>query len=356
MHYNINNQNNLTMSLSTLQLFTFLQLPKIGEKKILTLGEYALNKNLSLDTTNDLLLYINNCIDKKIISGIKEKFTVSDIISAETKAKRIFDKSENLGISIISIFDEIYPSNLRHIVDEKGKNNSPIFLHIKGDPLKLSHKYGIAVIGTREITPEGEQAGLLFSKMFAEANFNIISGLAIGCDTTAHKGALNANGLTTAFLAGGLDLPIYPKENTALAQEIIDRGGLLVSEYPVGDPILANKFVARDRLQSGLADATLVIQTGIKGGTMHAVNATIVNKKPLYAVQYKGSILQHEKVQGNIKLCNDNHAQPLTSKNIEDTIVKLKEEINSKKQKNIQGQEDSQKDIKSQTIIEQSLF
>ena len=192
--------------------------------------------------------------------------------------------------------------------------------------------------------------------MFAEANFNIISGLAIGCDTTAHKGALNANGLTTAFLAGGLDLPIYPKENTALAQEIIDRGGLLVSEYPVGDPILANKFVARDRLQSGLADATLVIQTGIKGGTMHAVNATIVNKKPLYAVQYKGSILQHEKVQGNIKLCNDNHAQPLTSKNIEDTIVKLKEEINSKKQKNIQGQEDSQKDIKSQTIIEQSLF
>jgi DNA processing protein len=88
----------------------------------------------------------------------------------------------------------------------------------------------------------------------------LISGLALGCDSAAHKSALSANGLTTAFLAQGLD-KIYPSENKSLAKSIIEKGGLLISEYPIGEKISTGKLIERDRLQAALAQATIVIQS-----------------------------------------------------------------------------------------------
>jgi len=203
-------------------------------------------------------------------------------------------------------------------------------LYIKGNTGYLSNPKGIAIIGTREPTSEGKQAGAYFSEIFAEKGYNIISGLAIGCDTLAHQGALNKKGITTAFLAHGLDQKIYPKENTKLAEQIIDGGGMLISEYPVGTQLMTNRLVERDRLQSGLANATLVIQTGIKGGTMHAVNATLTNKKPLFAIQFKGDSLMHDKVQGNIKLINEGKANVLNSGNLNDAFSIIENYINTK--------------------------
>jgi DNA processing protein len=140
---------------------------------------------------------------------------------------------------------------------------------------------------------------MYYAKYFAEKGFNIVSGLALGCDTIAHKGALSVNGTTTAILAHGLQM-ISPKRNEFIAKEILEKGGLLLSEYLFGVPAYNTSFVERDRLQAGLAIATIVIQTGIKGGTMHAVRTTINNNKILAVVNYKEqSVKCNENVAGN---------------------------------------------------------
>lgn len=310
------------MALKTEQLLALKQLPSIGDAKVFAMANYAID--MSIDGIKDLLDFTNSCIIKKIIKGVKKEyqngFDIDDIKAASNVATSIIGRSEDAGINIVSYYDDLFPEPLKAIKTEKGKSESPLILYYKGSLKRIENRKGIAIIGTREPTSEGVKAGEYFSEMFAKEGFNIVSGLAIGCDSSAHRGALNGGGLTTAFLAHGLD-SVYPKENEDLAQRILDNGGLLISEYPIGTPPMANYFVSRDRLQSGLADATLVIQTGVKGGTMHAVNATINNQKPLFAVQYKDEILRkHEKVQGNMMLIDKGSAKSLTASNIEEAI------------------------------------
>ena len=192
--------------------------------------------------------------------------------------------------------------------------------------LKALDAPGIAVIGTREPTATGVNAGHYFSEELARHGFNIVSGLVIGCDTAGHEGALAAGGLTTAFLANGLSWEnIYPQENQNLARRIVEKGGLLLSEYPIGHQGGRYNFIERDRLQAGLAYATLVVQTGPTGGTMHAVRATIQAGKPLYAVQFnRQEDLLAPKTQGNIKLLNDGAAKPFCTKDMPAIIKSLK--------------------------------
>lgn len=175
-----------------------------------------------------------------------------------------------------------------------------MLLWYRGD-LSIASLPGLAVIGTREATPEGIAGGMFLSAEFAKRGFNIVSGLAIGCDTCGHKGALKVGGKTTAFLANGLDYDsIYPDENKELAEEIVAKGGLLLSEYHIGQSVNRYSLVARDRLQAALSKATLVVQTGIKGGTMHAANTTLKAGKTLYAMKFKDEATNlHEKCLGN---------------------------------------------------------
>ena len=124
-----------------------------------------------------------------------------------------------------------------------------------------------------------------------------------------------------------------------LAKEIVVKRGLLLSEYPVGQSCGRYGLVARDRLQAGLSYATVVVQTGVKGGTMHAVNATIQSKKPLFAVEYKtDEDTSNEKVQGNIKLVKEQKAYALRSTGIDDAcsiIEKAHKSINPVQQQSL---------------------
>ena len=221
----------------------------------------------------------------------------------------------------MSYYEDCFPKELRACIDETGKLDPPILLYYKGNR-KVFERPGIAVIGTREPTANGVRAGRYFSSEFAKNGYNVVSGLAIGCDAACHQGAMEAGGVTTAFLANGLDWEsIYPKENLELAKNIVEKGGVLLSEFAVGQSCGRYGLVARDRLQAGLSYATVVIQTGEKGGTMHAVNATINSGKLLFAVEYKDSRDSiHEKVQGNIKLIQEGKAHPLRSTSIGETI------------------------------------
>lgn len=247
-----------------------------------------------------------------------ESIDIQELHDAHKKALKIIGKSESNGIGMLSFYDEKYPELLKSCITEEGKEDPPLLLYYRGD-LNILKKPAVAIIGTREPSPDGIRAGLHFSEYFAKKGFNIVSGLAIGCDTVGHQGALNVGGSTTAFLANGLDWEsIYPQENLNLAKDIVDNGGLLFSEYPVGQKCGRYSLVARDRLQAGLSLATIAIQTGIHGGTMHAVNATIQAKKPLFMVRFKDYEVQGEKAQGNKKLIAEGKAIGLGSDNIEE--------------------------------------
>ncbi len=269
-----------------------------GPQKVMTLGNHMLDNDLSVETYEDLL---------HIIKGIKgaafQKVTIDHLNKASKIAKNFISESERQGIGCSAFYDNDFPQQLRSTVDEDGKLAPPLLIWYRGN-LAITNMPGFAVIGTREPTEEGIAGGQYLAGEFAKRGFNIVSGLAIGCDTCGHKGALQVGGKTTAILANGLDhTSIYPSENQSLAEEIVKNGGLLISEYRIGTPVNKYSLVARDRLQSGLSMATLVVQTGEHGGTMHAATATLQSGKPLYAMIFKNdSTNQHEKCLGNALL------------------------------------------------------
>lgn len=292
------------MALSSLNVITLLNIKGIGPKAVIKIGTSAETK--SIGSAQDLYQILQ---DLKIKKG---SITLDEIFEAEGKAKNIISRSERNGIGVVSYYDEEFPEILKHCKNEDGKDEPPVVLYYKGD-WSITKMPCMAVIGTREILKEGEIAGKHFAGAFSNQGFCIVSGLAVGCDTAGHRGALEAGGKTIAFLAHGLDT-IYPPENESLAKEIVDNGGLLISEYPIGSPINRYNLVARDRLQAGLSTAILVVHTGIHGGTMHAVNSTIAANKPLYVVKFqKEQIQRHEKVQGNQFLVEKKGAKYISS-------------------------------------------
>lgn len=270
-------------------------------RQIVSESQKLSNKDL---TDSEFLEFINSCISSGIKRCRLKALSRSVFFDAVTNADRLLEKSEKLGIGAISYIDPDFPQQLLTTINEEGKPDVPLILYYKGD-LSITKKKGIAIIGTREPTKEGIHAGEFFGEKIAEAGYNVVSGLAIGCDTAGHRGALKAEGgKTTAFLAHGLDT-VYPPENEKLAREIVENGGLLMSEYAVGETVNRYFLVARDRLQAALSAATIVIQTGIHGGTNHAANTTLISGKPLYCVKYGSEELMHnEKVEGNIALVN----------------------------------------------------
>lgn len=246
------------ITLSTEMILTLLQLKRIGNKTILKLTQQIQTPISSLE---QLYRFWRTLKGKDFESKTKE-----DLDDANRIAKRIIFQCEQEGIGIISFFEDSYPEILKSCKDEEGKLDPPLILYYRGN-IKVLRKHGIAIIGTREPTANGVLAGKHFSSEFAKRGYNIVSGLAIGCDTTGHQGALAVGGATTAFLANGLDwASIYPKENLNLAKDIVTKGGLLLSEYPIGQTCGKYSLVARDRLQAGLSYATIVIQTGERGG------------------------------------------------------------------------------------------
>ena len=309
------------MALKTEFIITLQQLKGIGNKTILTIANTI---DREIKTLEDLCELWKSLKGKKL-----ENISQNALLNAHKSALRIIDSSQNESIGIISYFEPEFPLILKKCINEEGKEDPVIVLYYRGN-LNTLKKPGVAIIGTREPTPNGVRAGIHFSTEFAKRGFNIVSGLAIGCDTTGHKGALSVEGgATTAFLANGLDWnSIYPKENLGLAKEIVSKGGLLLSEYPIGQACGRYALVARDRLQAGLSYATIAIQTGIHGGTMHAVNTTIQAHKPLLIVKFKNlEDTNHEKVQGNIRLLSEGKAYPLESATLEDSLAIVNESI-----------------------------
>lgn len=172
--------------------------------------------------------------------------------------------------------DPLYPHSLTAI------KKPPKTLYGIGDPELLSAP-SLAVIGARKATPYGLQAAHDFSERAAEYEVVIVSGGALGCDSAAHRGALDAGGKTIVVLGGGCDC-IYPKSNRYLFQKIVNEGGTLVSERAWSHPPFAYTFRERNRIIAGLARATLIVEAGLPSGTFSTADEALELGKEVWAV------------------------------------------------------------------------
>ena len=224
--------------------------------------------------------------------AMRAKLPETELLNAWDRAEFELENTKASGIKFYSFHDEGYPERLRNIPDP------PAVLYVKGDVSGLHAPKCLAVVGTREPTPYGEVVARKSAATAAEAGFIIVSGLAHGCDTLGHEGCLDAHGVGVAVMAHGLD-KVYPAANRGLASRLLENGGCLVSEYPLGVTPMRTAFAERDRVQSGLSDAVLVIETDVKGGTMHTVRFSREQKRILACIDHPDKWKGEDKTKGN---------------------------------------------------------
>ena len=204
------------------------------------------------------------------------------------------------GVRLVGYFDNDYPELLTKI------STSPAFLWVSGS--MPSGKLA-AVVGTRNPTNSGVERVQKLVKILVEKGYGIVSGLALGVDTVAHEAALTYGGRTWAYLGSGVDIP-SPAENIGLAESIIASGGGLLSECDLSEPVSAHSLVARDRLQSGTSDFTIIGQSGVPSGTLHTARFTLQQERPLLVVAPPESELEHSAWEGNKALSDPNGCNP----------------------------------------------
>ena len=185
-------------------------------------------------------------------------------------------KLDKNKIKLIRIGDNNYPEKLKNIYAY------PQNLYLIGNEKLLNCK-SIAIIGCRNCTKYGIENALKFGYELAKNDICIISGLARGIDTYSHIGALKAKGKTLAVLGCGLDI-IYPPENLNLYKQILENGGAILTEYPLGANPEKDHFPARNRIISGLSDGVLVIEAKKRSGTLITVNYALEQGKDVYAI------------------------------------------------------------------------
>lgn len=270
----------------------------------------------------------NDLIELIKIATIKyNKITIPNIKDASigwNRAQEIIKLSQQHDIQIISKESVYYPNCLSKISDP------PVLLHVKGN-IDILKKDCIAIVGTRKPTEFGRNQAKEIGENYAKEGYVVVSGLAEGIDSAAHKGALEAKGLTIGVLAHGLDM-IYPANNKQLAETILNNNGALISEYPLGTRIFRSYFVDRDRIQSGLSLGVFVIETGIKGGTMHTVRFCEKQNRVLIVLQHPINLLEKSKPCGNTQLIAEKRANivyenEFNINSVKDTLDYKKEEL-----------------------------
>ena len=205
--------------------------------------------------------------------------TIESIIKNEfaERAEGELDRVKNLGGDILILDDGSYPNLLREIADP------PITLYVRGDWQACLDQPCVGVIGSRQCSTYGENASEMLSRDLASRGITIVSGLARGIDSAAHRGALQAKGLTVAVVGTGID-GVYPKENTRLVREILDGGGCLVSQFPLGTPPLKDNFPYRNRIISGLSLGVLIVEASERSGSLITARLAAEQNREVMAV------------------------------------------------------------------------
>ncbi len=210
-------------------------------------------------------------IGKKISAGIKRAFREFDL---KQELKLVKDNS----VSVIALGEESYPENLKEIFDP------PYLLYVKGN-IRREDKNSLAIVGSRRASYYGLSTAEKFGYALASSGITVVSGLARGIDTAAHRGALKTRGRTLAVLGSGLN-NIYPKENAELADEISEKGAV-VSEFPMERGPYKQNFPRRNRVISGLSLGVVVVEAAERSGALITADFALEEGREVFAIPGK---------------------------------------------------------------------
>jgi DNA processing protein len=204
---------------------------------------------------------------------------VESIIARDlfTRAEAEIESVRRLGADLLILDDGVYPALLREIYDP------PITIYVKGDWEACLDQPCVAVVGSRRCSTYGQNAALMLARDLAQRGVTVVSGFARGIDAAAHRGALEGGGRTVAVLGTGMG-EYYPRDHKRLADEIIDRGGAVVTQFPLGTPPVAENFPYRNRIISGLSLGVVVVEAAENSGSLITARLAIEQNREVFAV------------------------------------------------------------------------
>jgi DNA processing protein len=208
--------------------------------------------------------------------GMPARVAQSILAQAGLKeAARDLEASAKAGCQVVAYSSDDYPPRLKQIPDP------PLVLYVRGD-VKVLSRHALAIVGTRRPTAYGSQVAQRLARDLAQRQLVIVSGLARGIDSAAHRGALEAAGKTVAVLGSGIDV-IYPRENKRLAEQVVECGAL-ISEFPPGTSPAPENFPIRNRTISGLALGVLVVEAAEYSGSLITARLALEQNREVFAV------------------------------------------------------------------------
>ncbi len=298
----------MTSDINIQDLLHLKSIPKISDRKIINLVNH-------FGSTKDVL----SAEPRKLIKvqGIKEADAslIHHTIRDQGFVDEQFSLLNKVNGTIISFWDESYPAHLKNIYDP------PALLFVRG---KLHHNdnFSIAIIGTRHPTTYGKHSTEVFAKELSQRGITVVSGLARGIDTIAHKSTLSVHGRTVAVLGGSID-KIYPKENEKLVDLIEStHQGAVISELLMSTASHPGFFPRRNRIISGMSLGTLIIESDVDGGAMITATTAIDQNRELFCIP--GTITE-KKSFGTNKLIKNGHAKLVQS--VDDILNELQSSL-----------------------------
>jgi DNA processing protein len=244
----------------------FNKVPGIGAARLRALQDYFGDLETAWNATTADLQQAG--LDRRSLTSLLEARKELDL---EAEVGRL----ERAGVQVVTWNDAEYPPNLREAYD------APPVLYLRGQ-IETRDEWAVAVVGTRRASVYGKEATRMIAGGLAQAGVTVVSGLAQGIDAAAHRACLDAGGRTIAVLGCGVDV-VYPPQNAHLAAEIVERGAL-VSEYALGTRPDARNFPPRNRIISGLALGTIVVEADLDSGALISAGFAAEQGREVFAV------------------------------------------------------------------------
>jgi len=287
-------------------IYFLKSIDNLGDVRISKIIEQYRDFEFFLNAINSNKFYVDS-IPQNLRNEIIKK---SDgIVRFEKEIEDLNVKSDSKNIKAVTILDNDYPENLKNIYE------APSILYYLGN-LNNIDKFSLGIVGTRYPSDYGRKVCSDLIKEISKYSLPIISGLAVGVDSIAHKSALDNDLLTYAVLGSGVD-NLYPPDNKKLYEEIIEKGAVL-SEFEIGSKAEKMNFPKRNRIISGISLGTIIIESGLKGGSLITAEFALDQNRELFAIP--GNIIS-KKSEGCNELIKKGNAKLIS--NVEDIISEL---------------------------------
>lgn len=248
-----------------------------------------------------------------------EKYKTYDIIS------RSFEKAYKAGYEIVTFIDECYPKSLKRLT------NPPPVLYVRGNVKALTHPLYCGIVGARKCDDYGIRTARTLAREIAETGVGIVTGGAEGVDGAANKGALDARGNTIAVLGSGIDV-LYPKCNTKLFHEILEKDGAIISEFHCGTQPEGRNFPVRNRIIAAMGENLLVVRAGLRSGSLITAHMALDMGKTVFSVP--GNIDNHLSM-GTNALLTDGAVPLISSMDIIDDLMNHKPDFFTSREEEI---------------------